>query len=263
MRLNEIFIDGAEIKGAFAAGFLSVFRALKTAFRKGVRPFFIIPFLINAAVLTSVFYFSYMKLRPVFLSLFAGEEWYFTLLRVVAGPLLIGLLAFLTVIFYSIAGSIITAPFMDLLSARTEEALTSGGTDVRFSIRRIFTDIIRVAANVIRLLFMLALVNVLILFVNIIPVAGSALYAVLSFCATSFFLGFQFYDLPLERRRYSFGDKIKICWRYKTMVIGTGAGFMAASFLPVFGFLALNLGAVGATVLFVDRIKPCLKPVVA
>ena len=42
------------------------------------------------------------------------------------------------------------------------------------------------------------------------------------------------------------------------MVIGLGTGFFLMSLIPIVGFLTLNLGAAGATILFIDYVKPYL-----
>ena len=118
---------------------------------------------------------------------------------------------------------------------------------------------LRITLNLVKLLGIMAIINLLILFFNLIPLAGNVLYSILSFLMAAFFFGFQFFDFPLERRRMLFGDKFKITWRYKYMVIGLGMSFFLSTLIPIVGFLGINLSVVGATKLFTDNIKPVLK----
>ncbi len=113
--------------------------------------------------------------------------------------------------------------------------------------------------NIIRMLGLLVLVNIFLLVLNFIPIIGSLLYTVLGYLSTSFFFGFQFFDFPLERRRFNFNQKLKIAWYYKRATMGIGTAFFILSFIPIVGFLALNLGTIGATLFFVDNIRPGLE----
>jgi CysZ protein len=114
----------------------------------------------------------------------------------------------------------------------------------------------RITGNVFKLLLMMIAFNIAILFFNFLPLFGSVLYAALNFLSTMFFLGFQFFDFPLERRRLVFRDKLRVVWEYRYMNMGLGLGFFFISICPLLGFLGLNLGTVGGTMLFIENIKP-------
>ncbi len=240
----------------FASGIAAPFRSLSLVSKtKAFWPYFIIPFILNLALLSAAFYVGYAFLLPMILGLLPqGDAWYFRLIRWIASPLLTLFLILATALLYSITGSILTAPFNDFISARMEETMTGVKEEEPFSFSRLVADIVRITLNVVRLLVLIAVFHLLILFCNLIPLAGSALYGFLSFSAMCFFLGFQFFDFPLDRRRMAFGAKLKLMWRFKLLTIGLGLGFFLISFVPLVGFLGLNLGAAGATMLFVERI---------
>ena len=242
-------------------GFLATFQAFKILnSHKKLWFYFIIPFIINLILLSAIFYLSYFYIYPFILSIIpAGDAWYLWLLRLIVGPIVVILLALTCVLLYSISGNIITAPFNDPLSAKVEELLSGKVFDEKLSFTGILKDIIRILKNTIKLLLFLIIFNIAILLFNFVPVIGNAVYSILSFLSVMFFFGFSFFDFPLERRKLDFGQKFKILWRFKFYSIGLGFSFSILSFIPILGFLVLNLSTIGAAELFVKYIDPNLK----
>ncbi len=255
----ELHGDTKKIRalGYLKEGFLAPFRALKLVLQnRGLKRYFIIPFILNIILLSSVLFLAYSYLYPFLTGLLPqGAEWYFRALRWIMGPLIILVMVILSLLSYSITGSIIISPFNDILSFRVETLLTGNTFEEKFSLREMFRDILRITLNIIKLLVLITLFNILILVLHFIPLIGGALYYLLSFMATLFFIGFQFFDFPLERRRLVFRQKLRMLLGYKLMTIGLGLGFFILSFVPLLGFLGLNLGAVGATTLFIDHMR--------
>lgn len=245
---------------AFIEGALAPFRALRTVRSvPGMKRYFIIPFILNIVLLTGAFALGYVLIGDALHGLLPqGGEWYFTALRWIVSPVIAVFLALAVVFAYSITGSIVTAPFNDVISAKVERALSGKTGDDKFSIAGFIDDILRVLFNTLKLIGLLILFQLAILAVNLVPFAGGPAYTALSFCAAMFFLGFQFFDFPLDRRRLFFMDKFRKVWRYKFTAIGLGTGFFLISFVPLVGFLGLNLAAVGATELFVRRLLPSM-----
>ncbi len=259
MENERLFRDGIKTGDSLTGGFLAFFRSFRLLREeKGLAGYFIIPFLLNIVILSSIFFFSYYFMKPWLMDAFAGDVWYLNILRFLIKPLLIGLLLLLTVILYSLVGNIVTSPFNDLLSLKVEEKLTGVNFNERFSLTAFLGDILRVASNIIKMFFFLLVINGVLLAVNLVPVAGNIIYSVLSFLVTAFFLGFQFFDFPLERRRYRFKEKLRIGIRFKFLVTGLGAAFFLVSFVPLVGFMSLNSATMGATLLFIEKIKPVL-----
>ncbi len=255
-----MFKEGARKTGSFARGFTANFSSLNLLSKhKGLIVYFIVPFIINIFLLTGLLYFSYTFIKPWIYGFIDGSSWLYEVLRWILAPLLFMALAIITVLLYSITGNIITAPFNDFLSYSIEVKEANLTFDEPFSMKVLIADIVRITLNIIKMLVILIIINLFLLVLNFIPVIGSILYSILSFMTSTFFFGFQFFDFPLERRRYDFKQKLKIAWRYKFMTMGLGTGFMVVTFIPILGFLGLNMSTMGATVLFLEHIRPTLK----
>lgn len=248
------------IPAQFLKGFFSSFNAFKILnSHKKLWLYFIIPFIINLILLSAIFYFSYQYIYPSLLNLIpSGDAWYLSIIRWITGPLVILTMIMIFVFLYSITGSIICAPANDLLSGKVEELLTGKTFEEKFSFSGILEDIIRILKNTVKLLLFLILFNIVIILLNIIPVFGNTIYSILSLLSALFFFGFSFFDFPLERRKLLFRQKFRIIWQFKYYTMGLGFSFFILSFIPILGFLALNLAAAGAAELFVKYIEPNL-----
>ncbi len=251
--------------GAFVSGVLAPFRALITSKKiPGMKRYFIIPFFLNIILLSGTAFLAWYYIGDALLGLLpAGDAWYLSALRWIISPILAVLLFIGAIFVYSITGSILTAPFNDFISAKAERHLLSVEykkevSESGFSFGDFFDDIVRVLRNTVKLLGLLLLFNLLILFLNLVPVVGGVAYSALSFASAMFFLGFQFFDFPLERRHLEFRNKLSVVWSHKFAALGLGLGFFLITFVPIIGFLGLNLAAVGAVELFLKRILPGL-----
>jgi CysZ protein len=240
---------------AFALGAVSPFRSLKTVIHvKGLRRYFVIPFILNVFILAAVVYFTFFTVYPYVAGIVpGGGAWYIEIVRVAVAALAIILLAALCMFLYSITGTIITAPFNDPLSARFER-LRTGGHPVNepMTIRAALSDMARVVVNTAKLLVIFGGVNLLFMLLHLIPAVGTMAYTALSFASALFFIGFGFFDFPLDRKRMGFGEKLRLLWKFRWMTMGLGMGFFLVSLVPVVGFLGMNLCTIAATELYMD-----------
>lgn len=257
-------------RASFVSSIFSPFRALNfVRENKGLKRYFFIPFVINIILLSWIFYLACFVVYPEILEALpkstGGDH---SLVRIMIGflivivkALLFFIIAIIIPLIYSITGNIVTAPFNDPLSARVEVLLTGVESNEKFSIGKIFSDIIRITINIVLLISLFVLFNLAIALLNFVPVIGNIAYSILGFLGATFFLGFQFFDFPLERRNMTFEQKLRIIWKHKSITMGLGIGFMLISLTPFLGFLGINLGAVAATQLFVTNIKPQIEGV--
>jgi CysZ protein len=232
------------------------FRAIRTVrSSRALWGYFVFPVLLTLAVLTGLVYFSYSNMYPWLMDLLpAGDAWYLGLLRSVLSPLLLVLFILAGAFLYSITGTILTAPFNDPLSAKVEEMLRGTASDEKLTVGAVIGDITRTIKNTLWLMMVLAAVNVLSMLLNLVPVVGGAAYTAIGFSSALFFFGFGFLDFPLERRRLSFREKLRVTWRYRALTMGLGLGFIIITLVPLVGFLGLNLCTVGATELYLRHI---------
>ncbi len=229
-------------------GFWSPFGAFSFVRRNpSLVVFFVIPFVLSALLWTGIGYVVYAHVVPGMSSLLSGGEWYMKALRFIVIPLVTVLMAFVAIVSYSIVGTVLTAPFNDLLSEKVEKILGTFPPDADTGVTGALLAAARGVKNAILLLLLLAAVMLALLLLNLVPLVGHALYTAMTFLATTFFVGFQFFDFSLERRRKNFRQKLSFNWANRWTAMGVGAGFLLMSLVPLVGFLGLNLATIGAT----------------
>ncbi|HPS57344.1 MAG TPA: EI24 domain-containing protein [Spirochaetota bacterium] len=239
---------------SFISGFTSTFEAFPFILNNKMTKFLILPLIVNIALLASIAWYSYTRVSPVLLGLVQFDQWYLKPVQYLVSPVLIILLLIAAFFVYSITGALIASPLLDIISLKTEKAIGGNVPDPGFSLKTLW----RMAAGVLKLLILMLLLYIVILPLNLVPFAGSAIYAAAGFLLTSFFCGFQFYDMPLERRGFTFSEKFLTCRKFGATVTGTGAAFMLLSFIPVAGFLGIIVSTSGAAIAFRRVMEPAI-----
>jgi CysZ protein len=237
---------------ALPEGFKSVFSGISLVIStKGFRRYLIVPFLLNIIILAAGIYLAIFHIYPSLFSLIPDmDNIFITILRFAAKPVFVCVVIVITAFMYSFTGIIMCAPFLDMVSEKTELLCTGKINNPRTSVARIIRSILVTLRNTVGLLAFILVFNVILLFFNFIPVIGTIFYSVISFLSVMLFLGYQFYDVNVERHQLPFSKKFDIMWRYKWPCIGIGMAFLVLSYIPIAGFLSTIASTVGATMIF-------------
>ncbi|MBN1498604.1 MAG: EI24 domain-containing protein [Spirochaetes bacterium] len=258
---NSNFVNpGRTFFKGIKSGFFYVFVSWKFIGKnKGFIKFFIIPFFTNIIILLTFSYISFIKAYPYLYSLLPeGNNIIYTVLKYIAAPLLAGILVLTVVLLYSITGAITSSFFYDLISQKTELIIKGSVKDEKFSIGMIIADMIRTFSNILKILVFLICLNCVLFLLNFIPAAGTVLYSIGTYFSLTFFFGFQFIELIMDRRKMTFGRKLKTAFHYKWTVCGIGSGFLLMTLIPLIGFLTPGAGAVAGTIFYLDSIEPAV-----
>lgn len=175
------------------------------------------------------------------------EIWYLWIVYVLIILMLIIVYALVVIFSFTAVGCALAAPFLDLLSEKVEKL--EGRIEPSQGWGQILHDAARgmLTSLVIFALFLVTQMALLLLW--LIPVAGKVIYLVLSPLCGSFFLAFQFFDLPLNRRRLSPREKIKYLLRHKSEAVGFGLAVYITTLIPLLNFFLLPAATTGATLL--------------
>jgi CysZ protein len=237
---------------AFPAGVTSVFGAIGTVFsNSGLKRYLVLPFIMNILLLGAIIYCSIYFLYPTIVALLPqGTEWYLAFFRVFAKIFVVLFTIIAAAFIYSIIGMAICAPFIEPISEKIEYLVTGRKDETPFSFLGIFRDISRALKASFSFFIFFILFNFLLLFLNLIPVAGNLIYAVVSFMSVLFFLGFQMFDSVFSRKGFTFWKKMGTLWKIKWASMGIGFGFIIITYIPIVGFLSPVLSAAAATELY-------------
>ena len=251
---KDIIFKSSLVEGVGAS--LASFKIIRE--NKSILFFYIIPFLLNIILLSALIYLTFVNIVPMLQNYFDGDAWYIKLLYKLIKPILLILLLFITTMIYGFVGNILCSPFLDTLSQKTQETVSGTKINIPFSLKRSSENIIRTFKNLFKMLALVAIVSLLSMLFIPIPVIGHVFYSALGYITASFILGLQFLDYPLERKRYTFIEKLKITWKFKYAAIGLGLSFLIVSMIPILGFLGINMGVMGASIIFEKNISSTL-----
>jgi CysZ protein len=155
-------------------------------------------------------------------------------------------------IFVSLA-ALIAAPFNEELSQSIEERET-GVPGPKFSLLRFLVDVaIGVAHAARRVAVYLAIMFALLIVGIAVPVAGTAIAAVLGAIATARFASYDAFDAIWARRRYRYRAKVDYLREHRWRTLGMGAVVAVLLIVPGLNVIGLSIGATAATLRVIDQ----------
>jgi CysZ protein len=152
---------------------------------------------------------------------------------------------------FTILGGLITAPFNENISQIVEEKITD---------EKVITGIgfwkdtfLSIKGEVQKLLFYFSILFVIFL-LNFIPLIGNAVSAVLGIIFSFFFNALDFLDYPMQRKIFTFKQKLRVTLRGGMLTFGFGTIAFLMMFLPIVNvFMKPILGAAGTRLYWEER----------
>ncbi len=253
--------EAKNIPGSFVDGVLYSFRSLGFINRHPrLYPYIIIPFLINVFLFSLAVYFGLSFFdQTVTGYLPQGDAWYWILLKY-ASWVLAGILTMVLVFFsFTVVGCLIASPFNEILSERTEEILNKTSSNEPFVFSIFLQDMRRTLVDESKKILFFILGMLVLLLLNFLPLIGPLLYGPLSVMWTIFFLTVEYTGYIFARKRLTFRDQRRFILTHKLLMTGFGLGLLCILAIPLFQFLCIPLGVVGATRLYYDIEEKALK----
>ncbi|MFH1036162.1 MAG: EI24 domain-containing protein [Pseudomonadota bacterium] len=251
----------AFLPAGFRGGFLAPFKGWTFLWsHRGLLPLAVAPFLINLLLFALLLWLGFSHLAPWVRSLLPLEQgWWWVLIYYLLAVLLGLFLLAAQVYLFAVVGGVIASPFLEALTRRVE-ALAAPGAPGGWSQAGVLSELARVAGQALKRLLLYAAVMLALLALNLLPVLGSLLYAVLALLATCVFLALEFLDYPLDRRGLSLGQKLGYLRGLGARGLGFGAAVCLLGLAPLINLMLLPLAAVGGTLLYLDSPLPDSPP---
>jgi CysZ protein len=222
----------------------------------------ILPAAINLVVFAAafaiflIFYDDLYNLATSFLSVDPPQSWYAWLwvapLRLLTWA--IGLLLILTalvVLFFAflILGTAIAAPFLDVLSQRVEELVTSQASEDKTTLLGAIRGIGGSIVVELRKFGFFLAVQAVLFALGLIPLLTPIMVLVASLF-TMLFLPLEYASFAMDRRQMPFAARRILIWRQRWLMLGFGAAGFLTLLIPLLNFVCLPALVVGGTLLF-------------
>lgn len=145
--------------------------------------------------------------------------------------------------------NVLLAPLQDPLSEATE-VRCGDFTPPPFSLGAVARGTAMSLQHTLLRLGLMALGLVVLFPLNLVPVAGSAVWLVLSSVWTMFWLAVEHLSGPMARHLRPFGEVVTALRRRPALALGFGAALYAMLWVPVVNFFLLPVAVVAGTLLF-------------
>ncbi len=237
--------------GGFFKGISYVLTGFSLITQKGIRPFVLVPLLINIVVFSAGIWFAsaqvdglMVRLLPSWLSWLEWLLW----------PLFFILIFFAVFYTFSIIANLIAAPFNSILAERVEARL-NGLPVPEFQGYRTLPAIIgrTFRSEISKLIYMLKWLVVL-LIITVIPVVNLIAPFAWAFYG-AWMLAITYADYPMGNHELYFKEELPALKKYRSHALGFGGALSVLTLIPVLNFLAMPVGVAGGTAFWVDRLS--------
>jgi CysZ protein len=233
----------------FSRGFFAPFRSVRIL-RSNPRliQYILIPFLINAVVFSGAVYLGLDFFGSTVVGYIPqGEAWYWSAIYWLIWIVAVLLTAVLVFFSFTVVGNLLASPFNDLLSERTEEALSGSVNDEPFSLRGFFRDALKTIMMEAKKMLVFVVIMVFILPLNLLPGIGNSIYTLLAVSLTLFFLCFEYLSFVFVRKHQFFRAQKNYIFARKFLMLGFSCGVMVLLSIPFLQLFCIPLAVIGAT----------------
>lgn len=237
--------------GDFVQGFLYLFRGVGYLLgHTELWPYAVMPLVVNFFIVSALgvgAFFLFPELRSMLWT--KPVEWYLLILWYCLNFLLVAVTVFLLFLAFIILSGIIAGPFNSKLARYTRESLTGRRLDPAGGI---YVDVFVTLLNEVKKLVYFTAMQLLILPLNLIPVAGSVVYAVVGGYLTWMFLGYAFLEYPIEQEAWviSMRQRRQYLRSRRWAVLGFGCSASLLFLLPFVNIFLAPVAVTGASMLY-------------
>jgi CysZ protein len=238
----------------FLAGARYLFQGLSLISKKGIRPFVVIPLLVNIAVFSLAIWMAKIQFDAVMTMLLGWLPRWLAWVQWLLYPLFAILILVAIYYVFTIVANLIAAPFNSLLAEKVEKHL-KGLPMPEFKGYKAMLKIVgkTILSESRKLLYMLKWLPLLII-ISLIPVLNLiAPFAWVLFGA--WMLALQYTDYPMGNHELFIKDELKRLRKHRATSLGFGGAVTLMMMIPILNFLAMPVAVAGGTAFWVQRLS--------
>lgn len=183
---------------------------------------------------------------------YQAGEWYWRILSYGLAIIVTLLVILVSCLVVTRVASVLSSPFNEIISYKTEELVRGAVHDAPFSLAGVLRD----SARSISHSFKILAINVIFLgaglLLLLIPVVGSLLFTVLGALLSAYLFTYEYLGYPMDRRRFSFAEKRRFLRESLRSTIEFGLGNVAVASIPVLNIFLIPCAVAGGTILFLE-----------
>ncbi len=236
------------------SGATYLLRGLNLITKPGLRPFVIIPLLINIVVFSLLIWLGVDQFEGLMDRFLPDDESWLAWLRWLLWPLFA--ITLLLVVFYTftVIANLIAAPFNGLLAEKVELYLGGNLPEQSSGLKQIMQDLLPSLLSEVRKLLYFSIRAVPLLILFLIPVVNvAAPFLWLAFSA--WFLALEYGDYPMANHGLQFKEQHQRLKQVRYTAMAFGGGLTLMMMVPVLNFVAMPAAVAGATVFWKERLE--------
>jgi CysZ protein len=234
------------------AGYL--LRGLSLISKPGLRPFVLIPLLINIVIFSLLIWLGIDQFEGLMDRFLPSDKSWLSWLRWLLWPLFA--IALMLIVFYTftVIANLIAAPFNGLLAEKVELYLGGQLTEQPGGMKQMAKDILPSLFSELRKMgyFLLRAIPLLLLFlIPGINIAAPFLWLLFS----AWFLALEYGDFPMANHGLLFKDQHQRLKQARVTALTFGGGLTLLMMVPLLNFVAMPAAVAGATVFWKERLE--------
>jgi CysZ protein len=232
-------------------GFGYVFSGLSLITQKGIRPFVLVPLLINIVLFSGGIWLATTQLEYWMARLLPG---WLTWLEWLLWPVFAVLIFFVVFYVFSIVANILAAPFNSVLAERVEARLNGLPVPEFEDYKSLPALIVRTFRSELGKLWYMGKWFVLLLIITVVP--GINIVSPVAWTLFgAWMLAIEYADYPMGNHNLFFKDELVALKKHRPEALGFGGLLSLMTAIPVLNFFAMPVGVAGGTALWVDRLS--------
>jgi len=234
-----------------ATGTRALARAFNLLRQPGVRPYVIIPLLVNILLFGALIWYGYSLFTPFVAWLMSFVPGFLDFVETLLW-LFFGVLAAVTLFFaFTPVANIVAAPFNALMSEKIEAQLTGRPLTSDISFMRMAIDAIGSQLRKLAYIVLWALALFLVSLIPVINFIAPVLWVIFG----SWLLSLEYFDYPMGNHDLVFAEQKRRLAERRGLSLGFGGGVMIMTSIPIVNFFAMPVAVAGATLLWVEQFQ--------
>lgn len=238
----------------FIKGIGFAFSGFSLVLKKGIRPFVVVPLLINILVFSLGIWFAWSQFDALMNQMLGWLPSWLSWLEYLLWPFF-AVMIFISVYYtFTIVANLLASPFNSLLAERVEQKL-NGLPIPEFRGYKALAGTIgkTILSELKKVLYMIKWLPVL-LIISIIPVVNFvAPFAWIAYGA--WMLSLQYTDYAMGNHELFFKDELNLLRKNRAVALGFGGTLTVLMMIPVVNFFVMPVGVAGGTSLWVKRLS--------
>ncbi|PID54990.1 MAG: sulfate transporter CysZ [Gammaproteobacteria bacterium] len=242
------------MQGNALQAFGYLMRGAQMLSHRKLRPFVIIPLLINLLIFGSLVAYTLSTLNE-YIEQFMGSipEW-LSFLRWVIWPVVGITISLVTGYLFTAVALLIASPFNSLLAEKAEEIITGEEVESLEGIGAALKDIPRSILRELQKFFYYLPLLLLVLVLSFVP-AVNFLAPLMWFALGAWMMSIQYLDYPMDNHRLPFAEVKNAARARPVSSFGFGGGIALITGIPVLNFFIVPAAVVGATLYWCEEFR--------